>query len=245
MYLFLATVRNKIYILKYFKSDEQYVYGTLTSEIPSTPALKVYKIPSHFVSHFFLDDKPTNPIEKKLSPGSPVKAGNSNKAGSPIKKLSPEKKHLEECCICFEENVSPSKTTKCKHNICQSCTNQLEKLECPYCRTPLVTGGYITDSVTMKINAKMKNDKIVTELVNYLMAQHISHFNERNMKYDARDYAYAFRYILDQNPDLTEREALAGYLFFVRESIFFQEEYRPEDFIIRVAPKVFANIYNS
>jgi len=45
------------------------------------------------------------------------------------------KSGIVDCCVCNEKNTV---LTHCKHSLCRGCFNQLQKLDCPLCRTSLV-----------------------------------------------------------------------------------------------------------
>lgn len=49
----------------------------------------------------------------------------------------------EDCQICQDIKVSNDKMIDCGHYICIDCLKQLQKLECPICRS-LLKGGYFT-----------------------------------------------------------------------------------------------------
>lgn len=162
----------------------------------------------------------------------------------------PSPKALE-CCICYEENVSPKKITKCGHNMCQSCTNQLEKLECAYCKQKLSVGtGYVTSPLKKHIDQRIAKDKKITDTINSIIAFHYGNLSHISLKYEPRDYAYAFRFILEDSDIIDTipiNKILHGYgrflmLIYPQENT--REEKRPEDAIIQFAPEVLEKIYS-
>jgi len=165
--------------------------------------------------------------------------------------IQTEKK--SECCICYEENVSPNKQTKCGHNMCQSCTNQLEKLECAYCKAQLsINSGYITKELKSKIDERIMRNKKISDIINELMVYHITYIPERTLKYNHEDYAYAFKYILEDSNIVNEvnySAILEGYKKFITimynlEQNSSHNEERPEDVIIKQAADILNIIYN-
>lgn len=156
----------------------------------------------------------------------------------------------EECCICYENNVSPNKKLKCDHAICQNCTSNLEKLECPYCRQKIkIDEGYMTKQINDEIKNKILKEKQITELVDKLVSVHINNFQES--KYIARDYAYAFRSILDESSVIDdtvggtgEQHIIKGYLYFVNKCLFNGENDRPENYITKFSAEILQLIYN-
>jgi hypothetical protein len=52
----------------------------------------------------------------------------------PSKKIRKDFPDVNDCVVCYEKNDT---FTKCKHNLCSCCLNQLRKTECPMCRQQL------------------------------------------------------------------------------------------------------------
>jgi len=74
----------------------------------------------------------------------------------------------------------------CKHFICNTCVNQLDKPECPVCREPL-SGPAIDDNVYMQINKnnnkdKQRADEWIVKILNL-----ISTINMNNREIHIRD----------------------------------------------------------
>lgn len=75
----------------------------------------------------------------------------------------------EPCCVCMDD-VSADDLLNCKHPICLSCLNQLNKAECPICRGNL-TGPRVTPEIYANILDRQEIDRIRDEDANQLVAE--------------------------------------------------------------------------
>lgn len=45
--------------------------------------------------------------------------------------------HLEECCVCYDHNITSDQLLPCGHPLCNKCKSQLTRPTCPLCREPI------------------------------------------------------------------------------------------------------------
>jgi len=133
----------------------------------------------------------------------------------------PAKGKGEDCCICLEEGiVAPGKLTECKHAICQQCTQQLIRPECPLCRVPL-RGGYLTEEAQNIINIQEKIYEHIVELradaYKYYVDTH-ENLPTRQRHDNARTLSDAYELFIRGHPELNEvesRRIFDGFVKFV------------------------------
>jgi hypothetical protein len=134
---------------------------------------------------------PTFPRKPPLTRLSPIRATSPTFPRSPVRSppltrlppirspiRSPSPVNMGECCICYDD-IPVSDKLKCDHIVCGPCTDRLQKLECPMCKTNL-EGPLVTDEVVANILNRQEQDRLAYINADYMAALYLEEHPEAN-----------------------------------------------------------------
>jgi len=110
-----------------------------------------------------------------LSPRSPrVRPTNVSIVSHPVHKTV-----TESCCICYDEEISTTNLLNCKHPVCEECISQLQKPECPMCKS-FLSGPLVTDNMLADIMNRQEQARLNEMSANYLAGMYLEEHPEAN-----------------------------------------------------------------
>ena len=83
----------------------------------------------------------------------------------------------EQCCICYDAEIPSQDLLNCKHPVCGECIGQLQKAECPFCRTGLA-GPLVTDAALANIYNREEQARMAEINANYMAGLYLQEHPE-------------------------------------------------------------------